>query len=30
MIILLGETAVAREIGESLNNRGIEFKLIQT
>lgn len=30
MIILLGETAAAREISEHLKNRGIEFKRIQT
>lgn len=30
MIILLGETAAAREISEALNNRGIEYKRIQT
>ena len=28
MIMLLGETAAAREISESLNNRGLEFKRI--
>jgi len=30
MIMLLGETAAAREICECLKNRGIEFKRIQT
>ncbi len=30
MIMLLGETAAAREISECLHNRGIEFKRIQT
>ena len=30
MIMLLGETVVAREISECLKNRGIEFKRIQT
>lgn len=30
MIMLLGETAAAREISECLKNRGIEFKRIQT
>jgi len=30
MIMLLGETAAAREISECLENRGIEFKRIQT
>jgi len=30
MIMLLGETAAAREISECLRNRGVEFKRIQT
>ncbi|HVJ49305.1 precorrin-6A/cobalt-precorrin-6A reductase [Desulfitobacterium sp.] len=30
MIILLGETAAAREVSERLKNRGIEYKRIQT
>ncbi|MDA8227539.1 MAG: precorrin-6A/cobalt-precorrin-6A reductase [Desulfitobacterium hafniense] len=30
MIILLGETAAAREIGERLKNRGIQFNRIET
>ncbi len=30
MIMLLGETAAAREISECLKDRGIEFKRIQT
>lgn len=30
MFILLGETAAAREIGRNLDNRGIQYKQIQT
>lgn len=30
MIILFGETAAAREVGERLKNRGIEYQRIQT